>query len=150
MAPPAPEGVEQLAARILDASRRNAPALPHVVFSLDYGTSRDGFKARYRELAKALHPDKAKSKAAEEAFKGERGFSNTLRRIDIRRARAGAGGGANEKDFIKHSCLFVFFLHPYLFLFSPPTHRSLSDSARHHTRSLSLSSVLVVVVVVLV
>jgi hypothetical protein len=33
-------------------------------------TSRDGFKARYRELAKALHPDKARSKAAEEAFKG--------------------------------------------------------------------------------
>ena len=62
------EGVEQLAAKILNASG----SAPHVVFSLDYGTSRDGFKARYRELAKALHPDKAKSKAAEEAFKGER------------------------------------------------------------------------------
>lgn len=61
------EGVEQLAARILDASSR----APHVVFSLEYGTSRDAFKARYRELARALHPDKAKSKAAEEAFKGD-------------------------------------------------------------------------------
>ena len=40
-----------------------------MVFSLPPGTSRDGYKARYRELAKALHPDKAKSKSAEEAFK---------------------------------------------------------------------------------
>ena len=57
--------VERLAARILAASSRPA----HVVFSLPAGTSRDGYRARYRELAKALHPDKARSKSAEEAFK---------------------------------------------------------------------------------
>ena len=60
-----PADVERLAARILAASSRPA----HVVFSLPAGTSRDGYRARYRELAKALHPDKARSKSAEEAFK---------------------------------------------------------------------------------
>ena len=63
--PPPPADVERLASEIL-ASASHAP---HVVFSLPPGTSRDGYKARYRELAKALHPDKAKSKSAEEAFK---------------------------------------------------------------------------------
>ena len=63
--PPPPADVERLASEILASASR----APHVVFSLPPGTSRDGYKARYRELAKALHPDKAKSKSAEEAFK---------------------------------------------------------------------------------
>lgn len=73
-----PEDVERLAAGIL----AHASCAPHVVFSLAHGTSRDGFKSRYRELAKALHPDKAKSKAAEEAFKGARVVGRRGRRLE--------------------------------------------------------------------
>lgn len=61
-----PCDVQALASGILAAPSGD----PHAVFSLAPGASVDAFKARYRELAKALHPDKAKFKAAEDAFKG--------------------------------------------------------------------------------
>ncbi|MDA9099461.1 J domain-containing protein [bacterium] len=60
-----PEAIESLAASIL----ANASGGPHCVFSLTADASRDAFKARYRELAKTLHPDKAKTTTAENAFK---------------------------------------------------------------------------------
>ena len=49
---------------------------------------RDGYKARYRELAKALHPDRARSKAAEEAFKV---VTESFRKVMS--GETGGGGG---------------------------------------------------------
>ena len=65
MAALSPAAIESLAGKIL----ASASLGPHAVFSLRADAGRDAFKARYRELARALHPDKAKSRAAEEAFK---------------------------------------------------------------------------------
>ena len=65
MAAMSPAAIESLAGKIL----ASASLGPHAVFSLRPDAGRDAFKARYRELARALHPDKAKSRAAEEAFK---------------------------------------------------------------------------------
>ena len=65
MAALSPAAIESLAGEIL----ASASLGPHAVFSLRPDAGREEFKARYRELARALHPDKAKSRAAEEAFK---------------------------------------------------------------------------------
>ena len=65
MAAMSPAAIESLAGEIL----ASASLGPHAVFSLRADAGRDAFKARYRELARALHPDKARSRAAEEAFK---------------------------------------------------------------------------------
>lgn len=60
-----PADVEALATQILASHSLG----PYAVFSLPPTAGQNKFKARYRELAKALHPDKAKSAIAESAFK---------------------------------------------------------------------------------
>ena len=57
--------VESHVARILNAP----PNAPHVVFDLPRGSGVDAFRSRYKELARTLHPDKARCDAAEDAFK---------------------------------------------------------------------------------
>jgi len=83
MAAMSPAAIESLAGEIL----ASASLGPHAVFSLRADAGRDAFKARYRELARALHPDKARSRAAEEAFKV---VTESFRAVA---AANGAGGG---------------------------------------------------------
>ena len=88
MAALSPAAIESLAGEIL----ASASLGPHAVFSLRADAGRDAFKARYRELARALHPDKAKSRAAEEAFKVvTESFRAVAAGTDL--SRVGRGGG---------------------------------------------------------
>ena len=86
MAALSPAAIESLAGKIL----ASASLGPHAVFSLRADAGRDAFKARYRELARALHPDKAKSRAAEEAFK-----------VVTESFRAVAAGAIDEKGRLR-------------------------------------------------
>ena len=88
MAALSPAAIESLAGEIL----ASASLGPHAVFSLRPDAGREEFKARYRELARALHPDKAKSRAAEEAFKVvTESFRAVAAGTDL--SRVGRGGG---------------------------------------------------------
>ena len=94
MAALSPAAIESLAGKIL----ASASLGPHAVFSLRADAGRDAFKARYRELARALHPDKAKSRAAEEAFKVVTESFRAVAAAGTDRSRVGRGGTLNPDD----------------------------------------------------